>query len=414
MRRRLPNLLLLISLVVGCGPAAPPPRPPPEVLVVEVVARDVPQIAEWLGTTEGSVDAEIHAQVPGYLVTQDYQEGARVHQGDLLFRIDSRPMQAALEQARSDLAGAQAALERSRLDVERYRPLVADGAVSRQEFDNAVQRERGDQAAVRSAQAAVESAEINLGFTEIRAPIDGIVGVAQRQVGDFVGPGDPGPLTKISNVDPIRVAFPLSEQEYLRFAQAFRTATEERSFRTGALELILADGSVYPHAGTGYPAGREIDPHTGTITVKGVFPNPDQLLRPGQYARIRVRTGLLQGALVVPERAIRDLQGLGQVAVVGADDNVEVRTVETGPPWGTLRVITKGVSAGERVIVEGLQKVESGTPVVARRAPPELAGAPPASGPAPGSPAALPTPETGQSTPSRANAAPASSSPPGR
>ena len=378
-RPRTALLLLALLAALACAEEAPPPPPPPEVLVAAAVARDVPEMTEWLGTTEGSVDAEIRAQVSGYLISRDYQEGSRVEAGALLFRIDPRPFEAALEQARGALLQAEAAAQRSRLDVERYRPLVAEGAVSRQEFDNAVQRLAADEASVQAARAALERARIELGFTEIRAPISGIVGVAHRQVGDFVGPADPTPLTTISQIDPIRVAFPVSEQEYLRFAPAFQEAmtNEGHRFREGALELILADGSVYPHRGTGYPAGREIDPRTGTIAVKGVFPNPDQLLRPGQYARIRVQTGLLRDAVVVPLRAIQDLQGRGQVAVVGADGTVDVRTVELGPTWGALRVVTRGVAAGERVIVEGFQKVRQGMQVTAREAPAELAGGPP-------------------------------------
>lgn len=368
--------LVLLACALACGPDAPPAAAPPEVLVVEAVARDVPQINEWLGTTEGSVDAEIRAQVSGYLISRDFQEGSRVQKGALLFRVDPRPFRAALDQARGDLSRAGAALERSRLDVARYRPLVADGAVSQQEFDNAVQRELADEASVQSAKAAAERAEIELGFTEIRAPIDGLVGLAQRQLGDFVGPTDPQPLTTLSQLDPIQVEFPVSEQEYLRYAPAFQEALQKGHFRTGGLELILADGSSYPHRGTAYPAGREIDPRTGTIAVKGVFPNPDQLLRPGQYARIRVETGVLRGAVVAPQRAIQDLQGIGQVAVVGADGKVDLRTVELGPTWGTLRVILKGVTPGERLVVEGFQKVRPGIEVSAQPAPAELAGTP--------------------------------------
>jgi membrane fusion protein (multidrug efflux system) len=365
---------------------------------VQATARDVPQVTEWLGTTEGSVDAEIRAQVSGYLISRDFQEGSRVEKGTLLFRIDPRPLRAALDQAEGDLRRSQAALERSRLDVARYRPLVSEGAVSQQEFDNAVQRELADRATVESAQAAVERARLDLEFTEIRAPITGVVGTAERQLGDFVGPTDPKPLTTISQLDPIQVEFPVSEQEYLRFAPAFQEAMLERKFREDTLELVLADGSVYPHRGTGFPAGRQIDPRTGTIAVKGVFPNPDQLLRPGQYARIRVVTNLLRGAVVVPQRAIQDLQGLGQVAVVRDDDAIEVRTVQLGPAWGTLRVVTQGVAAGERVVVEGFQKVRPGMKVVAKQAPPELAGAPPDAGPPPGAQAPPPAHASGLPT----------------
>lgn len=388
--RRTP-LLGAICLAVACGPSEPPAPPAPEVLVVEVVARDVPVVSEWLGTTEGSVDADIRAQVAGYLISRDYREGSRVEVGTLLFRIDPRPFQAALDQARGDLGRAEAARELSRLDVARYTPLVESGAVSRQEYDTAVQRLRSNEAAVQAARAAVEKSRIELGFSEIRSPIAGVVGVAKRQLGDFVGPTDPEPLTSVSQLDPIRVTFQASEQEYLRFAPRFERAVQEGGFQSGGVEIVLADGSVYAHRGTGYPAGREIDPRTGTITVKADFPNPDQMLRPGQYARVRVTTDLAPGALVVPQRAIQDLQGLAQLTLVGADDKVEVRTVTKGASWGTLQVVTQGVSAGERVVVEGYQKVRPGMTVAPKPAPAELAGAPPGAEPV-AAPAPAPAP----------------------
>ena len=367
----------LVAALVACGPKEAPAPPPPEVLVVPAVTHDVPVVSEWLGTTEGSIDADIRAQVAGYLISRDYQEGQVVKKGDLLFRIDPRPFKAALDQAIGELGRAQAAQELSRLDVARYTPLVKEGAVSRQEFDNAVQRNAANQAAVQAAQAAVEKARLDVGFAEIRSPIDGIVGVAKAQVGDFVGPNDPNPVTSVSTLDPIRVSFPVSEQEYLRFAAAFQEAIAKKNFREGALEIVLADGSIYPYRGTGYPAGREIDPRTGTITVKGVFPNPQQLLRPGQYARVRVETSRLANAVVVPQRAIQDLQGTAQIAVVGAEDKIDLRTVVTGPSWGTLRVITTGVAAGDRIVVEGFQKVRPGMTVVARASAPDVAAPPP-------------------------------------
>jgi len=373
----------LVAALAACDRAAPPAPPPAKVLVVPVVRRDVPLVSEWIGTTEGSVDAQIHAQVAGNLVARTYEEGQRVDAGDLLFRIDPRPFQAALDQARSQLRQAEAQRERSHLDVARDTPLLKDGAVSRQEYDNAVQGLAANEAAAEAARAAAQKAEIDLGFTEIRSPIRGIAGVALRQVGDFVGPNDPQPLTSVSTLDPIRVAFQLSEQEYMHFLPRFQQAIERRSFRKDALQLVLADGSIYPHLGTGYPAGREVDPHTGTITVKGIFPNPGDGLRPGQYARVRVATDLLPGALVVPERAVQDLQGGSQLSVVGADGKVEVRSVTKGPLWGTLQVISQGVAEGDRVIVEGFQKVRSGTLVDAQPAPAGLGGSPPAQPPPP-------------------------------
>ncbi|MFH0344594.1 MAG: efflux RND transporter periplasmic adaptor subunit [Chromatiales bacterium] len=376
LRFRAGLALLACAVLWACEPSKPPDPPPPEVLVVEVAARDVPVISEWLGTTEGFVDAAVRAQVSGYLIARDYQEGQLVRKGDLLFRIDPRPFQAALDQAQGQLASARATLERERLDVVRYTPLVKQGAVSQQEYDNAVQNARGAQASVQTAQAAVEKAKIDLGFTEIRSPVDGIVGVAQGQLGDFVGPGSAEPLTAVSQLDPIRVSFPLSEQEYLHFAPRVQEALRVGHFREGSLELILADGSVYPHRGTGYPAGLGVDPRTGTITVKGRFPNPGYLLRPGQYARVRVEIDVRKNALTVPQRALIDLQGKKQLAVVGPEDEVEVRNVEVGPIWKTLVVIEKGVAAGERVIVEGTQKVQPGLVVAPKLAPPDTALSP--------------------------------------
>lgn len=380
--RRAVAAALAGAALCACGGGEPPAPPVPEVLVTEVVVRDVPEISEWLGTTEGSVDAAIRAQVTGYLISRDYQEGEIVGTGDMLFRIDRRPFQAALAQAQGDLERAQASLERDRLDVARYTPLVAEGAVSQQEYDNAVQRMRAGEASVQSARAAVDKARIELGFTEIRSPVDGIAGIARAQLGDLVGPSDPDPLCAVSQLDPIHVSFQVSEQEYLRFAPAIAEAVAKKSFREGTLELILADGSVHPHRGTGYPAGLGVDPRTGTITLKGSFANPGYHLRPGQYARVRAQTDVLRGALVVPARALQDLQGLAQLTLVGADDKAEVRTVTKGPAWGTLQVVTQGVRAGERVVVEGFQKVRPGMQVAPKPAPPELAGAPPAAAPA--------------------------------
>jgi membrane fusion protein (multidrug efflux system) len=398
---RLPfhSLILASALACwSCGKEPPPAPPPPDVLVVDAVARDVPVVSVWLGTTEGSVDAQIRAQVAGYLVSRDYEEGQRVEVGDLLFKIDPRSARAALEQAEGDLGRAQSELELARLDVARNKPHVQEGAVSRQEFDNAVARQRSAEGNVQAARGAVDKAKIDLGFTEIRSPIAGIVGIAQAQLGDFVGPSDAQPLTSVSQLDPIRVAFPLSEQEYLYFAPRFQKALEDKRFRADALQLVLADGSIYPHFGTAYPAGREIDPRTGTITVKGIFPNPDRVLRPGLYARLRVETDLERGAIVVPQRALQELQGSAQLAVVKPDDTVDLRSVKKGAAWGTLQVVT-GVAAGERVIVEGFQKVRPAMKVAPKPAPPELAGAPPTSGPPASIVRPMPTPTPAPSLP---------------
>jgi len=379
-----PNrLALLVSLAslapayFACGEPPPATPAPVEVVVAPVVQRDVAVTSEWIGTTEGAVDAEIRAQVSGYLVAREYEEGTIVREGEVMFRIDPRLTRAALEQARGDVGRAEAMLGKANLDVERFTPLVAEGAVSRQELDNAIQLQRSAQAQLQMARAAREKAEIDLDFTEIRSPTDGIAGVAQAQLGDLVGPSDPNPLTRVSKVDPIRVSFPISEREYLRFASVFRSAAEGREgAREGGLELVLADGSVWPHRGRGVPASAGVDPATGTLLVRGEFSNPDNVLRPGQYARVRAVTETKAAALLVPQRAIAETQGVFQVAVVGPDDRVELRVVEPGVRDGGMQVIEKGLAAGERVVVEGIQKVRTGTVVKPKAAePPAPAGA---------------------------------------
>ena len=361
--------------LAGCKEAAAPP-PSPEVVVAPVAARDFPVVSEWLGTTEGAVDAEIRAQVAGYLIGRDYNEGQLVKKGDLLFRIDPAPFKAALADANGQLGSARANLERERLNVARYKPLVAEGAVSQQEYDNAFQAERAGTAAVQSAQAAVETAKINLAFTEIRSPVDGVAGIAKAQLGDLVGPSSPA-LTVVSQLDPILVSFPLSEQEYLRFAPVIGQAMKQGEFKNRNIELVLADGSVFPHPGVAYPAGGGVDPRTGTITVKARFPNPGNLLRAGQFARVRAQTVVLKDALVVPQRAIMDLQGQKQIAVVGADDKVEIRTVKLGPKSGSEQVVESGLAARDRIVVEGFQKIRPGMTVVAKVASEDVAAPPP-------------------------------------
>lgn len=373
--RRARACALAALLAAACGEATPPAPPPVEVVVQPVVQRDVAVTSEWIGTTEGAVDAEIRAQVSGYLVAREYKEGTLVAKDEVLFRIDPRTYRAALEQARADLGRAQAALGKADLDVRRFTPLVKEGAVSQQELDNAIQLQLSARAGIEGARAAEEKAELDLSFSEIRSPIHGIAGVAQAQLGDLVGPGNPNPLTNVSQVDPIRVSFPLSEREYLRFANALRAAGRKLGDGQGAgLELVLADGSVWPHPGRGVPASAGVDPTTGTILMRGEFPNPDLLLRPGQYARVRAVTETKQGALLVPQRAISELQGVFQVAVVGPDDKVELRVVEPGVRDGSLQVVEKGLAAGERVVVEGLQKVRAGSVVAPKTAAPAAAG----------------------------------------
>jgi membrane fusion protein (multidrug efflux system) len=379
VQKLIPPVGLALLLCLACGEEAPPPPPPVDVVVAEVVRKDVPITVEWIGTTEGTVDAEIRAQVSGYLISRDYAEGTEVKEGQLLFQVDPRPYRAALDQARGDLGRARAALTKSRQDVARYTPLAAEGAVSQQELDNAIQATLANEASVQGAQAAVEKAELDLSFTSIRSPIAGIAGVARAQLGNLVGPNDPEPLTRVSQLDPLRVSFPLSERDYLRFAKV-REAVKAGRGREGGLELILADGSTWPHRGTAVPAASGVDPSTGTILVRGEFPNPGQILRTGQYARVRAVSEVREGALVVPQRAVSELQGVFQVAVVGPDDKVAIRVVQPGPRHESEQVIEQGLEAGERVVAEGLQKVRDGTAVNPRTlgqaapAPPAAAG----------------------------------------
>lgn len=359
--------MLLVStlalLALGCQDqkAAPPPPPPPEVTLTQVLQQDVPLYVEWIGTIDGDVNAEIRARVKGYLESRDYSEGSPVKAGDLLFRIDPRPYVAALDQAKGDLGRAQAQLTKSEQDVRRYTPLAAEGAISQQELDNAVQANRAAKAAVESAKANVEKARLDLDWTEIRSPIDGVAGIATTNIGDLIS--ESTVLTTVSQLDPVRVSFNIAEQEYLRFAAAGRVSEPGERPGDAPLELILADGSVHPERGRAIAANRQVDVKTGTMTILGIFPNPTKLLRPGQFAKVRATIETRRGALLVPQRSVQEVQGTYLVAVVGTDNKVAMRSVSVGPRVGNLWVIDKGVQVGERVIVDGLQKVREGVTV---------------------------------------------------
>ena len=355
----------------GCKKAAPI-APPPTVLVTNVVQKDVPIYSEWVGTTVGFVNAEVRPRVQGYLLKQNYEDGRGVKSGQLLFTIDDRDYKAALDQALGDLARQEATLKKNELDLARYKPLAAEGAVSRQELDDATQATRESQAQVQSAQAAVETARLNLGWTQVTSPIDGVAGIAPVQVGDLVTPTTL--LTSVSQLDPIKVNFPISEQEYLRAADKIKEHQQKgRSKDEPDLELILGDGSVYKYPGHFYRVNRQVDIQTGTIEVQGLFPNPEILLRPGQYAKVRAANDMRRQALLVPQRAIQETQGQYQAAVVGADNTVAIRNVKPGDRVGSLWIITEGLSPGERVITEGLQKVKDGMEVVPQAEPEETA-----------------------------------------
>jgi len=377
---RIPPILLVASLCAvgtscgkkeGAGAGAAP-----EVVVAPVAKRDVDIYTEWVGTTTGYVNAQIYPKVQGYLLNQAYEDGRVVKEGALLFRIDPRQFQAALDQALGQQARAQAALGKSELDVKRYTPLAAEGAVSQQELDDAIQMRAANRAEVESAKAVVENARLNLDWTRVLSPITGVAAIASAQVGDLVGPTTL--LTTVSQLDPIKVNFPISEIEYLRFAERIRARQEGGKDDSPDLELILADGTRYREPGRISVAGLAVATTTGTIDVQGLFPNPENLLRPGQFAKVRAATDRLAGALVIPQRAVRDLQGVSQVAVVGAEDKVTFKNVKLGSPTGSDYVVAAGLEAGDRIVVEGLQKIRDGMVVRPVTAPaPEASAAPP-------------------------------------
>jgi RND family efflux transporter MFP subunit len=359
------TLALAAPLVISCERSQPLEPPPPEVLVTEVVQKDVPIGSEWVGTTVGFVNAQVMPRVQGYLLKQDYKDGASVKAGQLLFEIDDRAYQAALEQALGNLATQRATLLKHQLDVAKYTPLQPSGAVSKQELDDAVQAKRASEAQVQAAEAAVKNARLDLGWTKIYSPIDGIAGIAPVQVGDLVTPSTV--LTTVSQVDPMKVTFPITEREYLRLADKITESQEKGPAPDEPdLQLLLADGSVYPRSGRFHVADREIDRQTGTIRIQALFPNPDAILRPGLYAKVRASTEIVRGALVVPERAVQETQGVYQVAVVGPDAKVSFRKVEVGEQVDGLWIVIKGLQPGERVVTEGLQKVTDGIAVVAK------------------------------------------------
>jgi RND family efflux transporter MFP subunit len=411
-----------IVLVVIVGRTRkPPPAPPapPQVDVVQVQQQDVPIYSEWIGTTDGMVNADIRAQVSGYLLRKAYTEGALVKEGQLLFEIDPRPFQAVLNQTKGDLAKsvsqvqqaitqvdqaqaqlaqansqlvqAEANQRKTQLDVNKFAPLLEQKAVTQQDYDNAVQANaaaiaqvqvaksqiKGAAAAVatakaaivaakaqvESSQATVKTAQLNLGFTKIISPIDGIVGIALAQVGDLVNQTS-GVLTTVSTVDPIKVYFTVTEQEYLAYVKRNPDPVERAAAEQELeLQLILADGSTYPHTGKFYIADRQVDPKTGAIRVAGVFTNSENILRPGQYGRVRAATRTQYGALFVPQRAVTELQGSYQVAVVGGGNKIEIRTVKVSELVGTMWIIEDGLKPGDTVVVEGTQKVTPGAVV---------------------------------------------------
>lgn len=354
-------LMTAAVLASGCEKAAPPAPAPPQVQVATVLQRDVPITVESIGQTLGSVEVEVTARAEGFLQTVDFKEGTFVKKGDLLYTIDPSTLEAALAKAKGQLASAQADLARASQDVARYKPLVALNAIPRQQYDTAVAVERATSAAVDAAAAAAKSAEIDLGYTKIYAPIDGLVGKTEVKAGNLVGGKQNTLLTTVSQIDPIHVRFNIAEQDYLKFArsQSERAGTQD----AGRFELILADGSVHPQRGDLVFADRVVDPTTGTLLLEASFPNPEKLVRSGQYGRVRAAVDFKKGAILVPQRAVKELQATYTVAVVSADDKISLRTVKPGERTGSLWVIESGLAPGENVVVEGLQKVRDGMTV---------------------------------------------------
>ena len=371
-------ILLLCGVVLvtmsACAKEAPPAAPPPpDVMVTDAIQRDVPVSMELVGQAKGFQDVEIRARVEGFLEQVAFAEGSLVRKGQLLYVIDRKPLEAAVANAKGQLATAQARLEKAKNDVNRFTPLVAKQAVSQQELDNALAAKDAMTAQVDAQQAALEKAQIDLGYTTITAPIDGLIGTTQVKAGNLVGRGDNTLLVTISQIDPILFRAGMAEAEYLRVARRVQDETAKGTRAAPIpIQLILADGTVHPQEGRVDAIERNIDPTTGTLAIQIKFPNPQRLVRPGQYGRVKFDIDVKKGAILVPQRAVQELQGLYSLAVVGADNKVSFRNVKVGPRDGSLWVIEEGLKPGERVIVEGFQKVREGavvTPKPAEAAP---------------------------------------------
>jgi membrane fusion protein (multidrug efflux system) len=349
--------LLLVCCFAGCSSKEEKPAPPPPaVTVARVVRKDVNIEQDWVGTMLGNIDADIRPKVDGFLLTQLYSEGSYIKKGQAMFQLDQRQAQAAVQQAQGRLERARASLAQAQIDVRRYTPLVAQKAVSQAELDKAQSMERAATAEVDADQAVLDNAKLNLGWTTVSSPISGIAGISKVGVGDLMTPTTI--MTTVSNINPIYVDFSIAEQDYMRF-------TREKSGRDAgrSLQLILGDTTVFPERGRALLVNREVDAKTGTIQVRAEFPNPGNVLRPGQYARIRAITEVRKGALLVPQQAVSELQGVYQVGVVGQDNKAAIKTVKLGPQFGDMWVVESGLEAGENVIVDGLQRVKTGMTV---------------------------------------------------
>ncbi len=352
--------LLLVALAgcAGCSSKAAntAPPPPPGVTVTPVIQKDAPIYQEWVGTMAGNVDADIRPKVGGFLLTQLYQEGSYLQKGQPMFQLDKRETQTVVGQAQGELERARALLHQAQVDVDRYTPLVAEKAVSQAELDKALSMKAGAIAQINTNQAILDNAELDLGWTTVTSPISGIAGVSKVQIGDLMTPNTI--MTTVSSVNPIFVDFSIAEQDYLRFVR-------EKTGRTTAksVELILGDSSVYPERGHLNFVNREVDSHTGTIQVRGEFSNPGNILRPGQYARIRAITEMRKDALLIPQQAVSEFQGIYQVGVIASDNKATIKNVKLGPQFGDMWVVEEGLNAGENVVVDGLQRIKNGMTV---------------------------------------------------
>jgi membrane fusion protein, multidrug efflux system len=362
---------VVLMMVSACAKEAPPAAPPPpEVLVTQVIQRDVAVYMELVGQAKGFQDVEIRARVEGFLDRMAFTEGSLVKKGDLLYQIDPKDLQAAVASAKGNLATWQARLEKAKNDVNRFKPLVAQQAVSQQELDNAMSAQDAALAQVDAQKAALERAQIDLGYATITSPIDGLIGTTQVKTGNLVGRGESTLLVTISQIDPILFKAGMAEAEYLRVARRLQEARAAGSNAAPVpIQLILADGTVHPHDGRLDAVERNIDPTTGTLALQIKFPNPERLVRPGQYGRVRFVVDEKKGALLVPQRAVQELQGLYSVAVVGPDNKANFRNVKVGPRDGSLWVIEEGLKPGDRVVVEGLQRLREGAVVAPKPVP---------------------------------------------
>lgn len=355
---------MLAVVLGGCEKPKPEAPPPPVVKFIEVQPRNAPVTQTWVATLTGDVNAEIRAQVTGYLQSQNYPNGAYVKAGDLLFQIDPRPFEAALAQAQANLAQAQAKLTADELTAKRSTELYEKQVISRQQYDDQLQTYEASKAAYEAAEAAVQQAQLNLAFTKITAPVDGLASIATAQVGDLVGPSS-GPLATVIKVDPIKVQFMVPEQSYVKFIQQFFDDPEQSPIGTNRrldmpLSLVLADGTPYPEEGKLTSINNIVGIDTGSLSMEGTFPNPGKLLRPGQFGLVTATTHIDKDAMVIPQRAVIDLQGLMMLAVIGDGNRIEMRKVTLGPTLGSDQIVTEGLNAGDRVVVEGIQKIKGG------------------------------------------------------